>query len=247
MTYAIIDDEEDARFLLRNLVQSLRPDLNLIWEADSIATGHSMLGKLTPQLLFLDIQLKDGTGFQLLDSIGQTPCKLVFVTAYDQFAIKAFQYSAVDYLLKPIDPNLFLQAVSKAIPVVGNDSITHLLSILQTQQFDKIMLASETEIFVTPLEDICRMEGDGSYTKVYLKTNEILLISKNLKEFEDVLPEKLFYRIHNSHIVNIKYIKKISKIDGAFVVLNNGESLEISRRRKQDFLEMLMRSNINLG
>lgn len=249
MRYAIVDDEEDARILIKTLVSSICPDFFCLWEAEGVQTAKLQFIDKIPDLLFLDVNMKDGTGFHLLDLFRESMCDVIFVTAYDEFAVKAFQYSASDYLLKPIDVDLLSDAIKKVKHRTiskNTEAINNLNSIYQSQKFEKILLTLENEVLLVTILDIIRLAADGSYTKVFLKNGEKYLVSKNLKEFEDIFPENSFFRIHNSHIINLNCVKKITKLEGTFVILENGDKIEVSRRRKQDFYDVLLKSNMRL-
>jgi len=170
--------------------------------------------------------MEDGTGFNLLDRLPELNFNVIFTTAHDEFAIRAFRYNAIDYLLKPIDPDEFISAVQKAKQHQNLDTLRHqfaqLLKTTQEKSFDRITLTTNSGHVFARTKDITRLETYGNYSFVYLAESERLLVSRNLKEFEEMLPEPAFFRIHQSHIVNTFFVKKFIKEDGGYVVMADG-------------------------
>ncbi|MDQ3017891.1 MAG: LytTR family DNA-binding domain-containing protein, partial [Bacteroidota bacterium] len=198
-------------------------------------------------LLFLDVEMSDGTGFELLDKIKDQHFPVIFTTAHDEFAIRAFRYNAIDYLLKPIDPDEFIEAVQKAKDHQHQSTLrkqfAQLVQTSQDKTFDRITLATSEGLIFTNTKDITRIETYGNYCFVFLATGDRLLVSKNLKEFEEMLPEPEFFRIHQSHIVNTLFVKKIIKDDGEQVIMSDGMKIPVSRRRKEEFMHAIAQQN----
>ena len=197
-----------------------------------------------PALLFLDIQLEDGTGFDLLKLLGPDSLRqVVFMTAFDEFAIKAFQYNAIDYLLKPINPDEVIRVVKKAIKQhqlhQSKQQINSLLDDVRQKKFDKITLTSQEGLIVLKLTEIQYLKSAGSYTTIYYGAGEKVTITKLLKEFEDLLPNTCFFRSHQSYIVNLDYIRKVLKEDGGMILLDSGMKVPVSRRKKEQLIEWL--------
>lgn len=241
MRTLIIDDEQECRKATRLIAEKYCPNLQIVGEADSVATGLKAIDQLQPELVLLDIQMQDGTGFDLVQHYEKIPFKIIFITSFDQYALQAFQLSALDYLLKPIEPELLIKAVHKAITVDVSHTIKEQVEIqlasLQAKQRIALPTLEGLEIF--NLDDIMYCESDSNYTMFYLKNNSKFMVSRTIKEYEDILPEKEFVRIHKSYIINLLFVTKYIKGDGGDVVLSNGVCLPIARLRKDKLLEKL--------
>ena len=241
----ITDDESSARAVIKDYLSQYYPDIVIAGEASGVKQAIEFLQSQTIDLLFLDIDLQDGTGFELLDQLPALNFNVIFTTAHNEFAIRAFRYNAVDYLLKPIDPDEFVAAVERAKQhtdqKILRQQYDQLLATAKEKTFDRITLATSTGKFFAETKDIMRIETYGNYSFVFLAANERLLVSKNLKEFEEILPEPDFLRIHQSHIINAGFVKKYMKEDGGYVVMADGTKIPISRRRKDDFISVIRR------
>ena len=241
MRTLIIDDEQECRRATRLIAEKYCPNLQIVGEADSVATGLKAISQLQPELVLLDIQMQDGTGFDLVQHYETIPFKIIFITSFDQYALQAFQLSALDYLLKPIEPELLIKAVHKAVTVDVSHTIKQQVEIqlasLQVKQRIALPTLEGLEIF--NLDDIMYCESDSNYTMFYLKNNSKFMVSRTIKEYEDILPEKQFVRIHKSYIINLLFVTKYIKGDGGDIVLSNGVCLPIARLRKDKLLEKL--------
>jgi len=240
----IIDDEQDARTTLRALLKQYCPDIQIVGEADNVMDGIGTIRSLLPDIVLLDIQLGNATGFDLLDKFSNPNFQVIFTTAYDQFALKAFKYAAIDYILKPIDPKDLIIAIDRAIKnlipkSVYQQQIQQLLHDNNNQSFDKIALSTATGLHFLKIKDIVFLKAAANYTIFITANNEKIMVSKTLKEFEELLPDTLFFRIHQSYILNIQFIKKFLKEDGGYALLDNGKKLPIARRKKEAFLNLL--------
>ncbi len=238
----IIDDEEDARQMLRLLLKKYT-SIEIIGEAASVEEGIALIETSNPMLVLLDIELTDGTGFDLLNYFPEAEFQVVFVTAYDEFAIKAFKYNAIDYLLKPIDPlelEKVVQKVQKGLQPDWAKQVDALLSTVKERKIEKVLLGTSEGIHVVKLSEISHIEAEGSYSNIFLINKERLIVSKNMKELESLLDPNLFFRTHQSHIVNLNFVKKILKDEGGLILLQDNSKVPISRRRKEDFLKELM-------
>lgn len=239
----IIDDEEDARSMLQLLLKKY-PSVEIIGEAASVKEGVELINASNPMLVFLDIELTDGTGFDLLNQFSASNFQVVFVTAYDEFAIKAFKYNAIDYLLKPINPMELEKVIHKSkkgIQPSWVQQVDTLLSTVKEKKIEKILLGTSEGLNVVNLSEIVHIEGEGSYCNIFLINKERLVVSKNMKELESLLDSELFFRPHQSYIVNLNYVKKVLKDNGGVILLENNSKVPISRRRKEYFLEELMK------
>jgi two-component system, LytTR family, response regulator len=241
----IIEDEKKSREVLETLVKSNCPDVNLIGSADSVNQGITLIKKANPSLVFLDIEMADGSGFDLLEQLSQARFDVIFTTASDQHALRAIKYSAIDYLLKPIDADELKAAVEKiqkkkALP----DNLENLQFLLQNlrkpaEQYTKITLPTGNAYEIVNVKDIIRCEADGSYTSFFLESKKKMLVSASLKHYEDLLPENDFIRVHHHHLININHVVRYLKTDGGYAVMSDGTQIEISRRKKEAFLQRL--------
>lgn len=239
----IIDDEPAARGNIRSILGSDCPGVEVMGEAGGVAEGLALLSRLTPDLLFLDVEMEDGTGFDLLDKLAPLRFNVIFTTAYDTFAIKAFRYSAIDYLLKPVDPDELAAAVRKS-QEKGNFAllqrqIESLSAARNSGTFQRIVLPTGDGMAFAQTQDIVRIESFGNFSYVTLAAGERVLASRNLRDFEEMLPSPPFFRLHQSHIVNTAFVKKYFKEDGGQALMSDGTAVPISRRNKDRFLEML--------
>lgn len=243
MKSVIIDDEAKARSALRLSLQIFCPSVEVIGEADGVNSGWDIIKEKKPQLVFLDIHINGGIGFELLDKFEEPKFKVIFITAYDEFAIKAFRYNAIDYLLKPIDPEELVDAVKKISQQEKSDILTeqinNLLEVSQKKVFDKIALTTSEGTSFLKLKDIIKLVSDGSYTTFHTHSGEEITVSRGIKEYETLLPSDTFCRIHQSYIVNIDFVKKILKEDGGYVLLESDDKVPISRRKKNDLMELM--------
>lgn len=241
---AIIDDEDDARSTLRSFLQTYCPDIEIIGEANDVASGVSLIRLKQADIVLLDIHLGAEIGFDILDKFTNPTFRVIFITAHDQYALKAFKYFALDYLLKPINPDLLIRAIDKAKTDIEKDQFfqerfSHFRDSYSNNTFDKIALPSAEGLSIVALEDILFLQSDVNYTLFFTLKNGKILVSKSLKNFEGILPNDKFYRVHQSYIVNIHFVKKVLKEDGGCVLLENGKKIPISRRRKDAFLNAL--------
>lgn len=245
----IIDDEIDTRRNLKKMLDSFEDiQTRVIAEADSLKSGVDILESCNPDIVFLDINLGDGSGFELLDYHMTPKFKVVFVSAYDSFALKAFKYSAVDYLLKPIDPELLKKALSKTSKAINRESqfqaqLGIMLQSIRNEDFNRIALSTNEGITFLKLKDILFLKADGAYTEFHCVDEEKYVVSKSIKEYENILTPSQFFRVHQSYIVNIEFVKKYVKEDGGYALLDDNSIIPISRRRKELFLTMILGKN----
>ncbi len=243
MKAIIIEDVEDARLALNQDLADYCPEVRIIGEAEGVLSGIQLLKKHNPDIIFLDIQMGDGTGFDLLEIIGEGKAKVIFTTASDAYGIEAIKYSALEYLLKPIDPQELKKAVQKAIHTKEMEGQVRGLEILsnqlKNQTTDRIALNTQEKITVVKLKEIVRCESDKNYTNLYFKDGSNLLVTKTLKEFDNLLQDRGFIRVHQSHLVNIEQIKELLKADGSTLRLSDGSSVSVSIRKKQDVISYL--------
>jgi two-component system LytT family response regulator len=240
----VVDDERNNCENLKELLRKYCPEVEVVDMVNSAAEGIESISRLKPSLVFLDIQMQGGSGFDLLERLKPVSFEVIFVTAFDQYAIRAIRFCAIDYLLKPVDILELQSAVSRAANKIlqrkPNLSLTNLLENRNSKKDDlKIALPTAERILFVQISEIIRCLGDNNYTTVYLKNGESILVSKTLKEYEELLADKGFLRVHQSHLINHHYIRSYEKQDGGFLKMTDGVSVPISRQRKQQVLQQL--------
>jgi two-component system LytT family response regulator len=242
----VIDDEPHMRQTIRKMLDMYCPNVSIVAEAGGVASGVAEIKKHQPDLIFLDIKMDDGTGFDLLEQLKPIDFKVIFITAWDQYAIKAFRFSALDYLLKPLDPDDLVQAVEKAGKSEQqnfNMQLENLKEHLNAkgQSRKKIIIRTMESVFLVPLADIVYCESDGNYTSVYLVNDKKIMISCTLKDYEEMLSDHGFFRVHKSFLINIIHISRFDKADGGFVILTNDIKVPVASRKRDLLLEMFDR------
>ena len=240
----IIDDESRARSALKQEIQLNCPDIDIVGEADSIATAVPLIKQLSPDLIFLDIQLSDGLGFTILEQSDGQDFAIVFTTAYSEYAIKAFKTSAVDYLLKPIDSSELIQAIEKVKVALqtrhtGSPLPQPNAANLHTVQQKKIILHTSEGLHVIQIADIIRCNSYGNYSFVFLRDGSKILLAKILKEIEESLEGAGFERVHHSHLINLNHVKSFRNTEGGMVIMSDGSEVPVSMRKKSAFLDHL--------
>lgn len=240
----IIDDEEHMRDSLTRLLARHCPQVILAGEADGVASGIKAIQAIHPDLVLLDIQMSDGTGFDLLHSLLTIDFKVIFITAYDQFALQAFRFSAVDYLLKPVNPELLAEAVERAEQLIQEHHNIQMQALQENlrnikQQEKKIILKTTENIYLIGLKEIICCESDNNYTCIHTSDGKKILISKTLKEYDNMLTGCGFYRVHKSFLINLAHIHRFEKQDGGFIILTNDLKIPVASRKRDEMLELL--------
>lgn len=239
----IIDDEPRARKTIANMLSLYCQELEVIAEGESVAQGLQLIKQEAPDLVLLDIKMPDGTGFDLLEQLDERDFALVFITAFDEFALKAFKFSAMDYLLKPIDPDELVLTLKRVVDHWKNDNndLSLVLNNIRDlkKENKKLVLKTTESIFVVSVQDIIRCESSGNYTHFYVHGEHSILVSHTLKEYEDILKDFNFIRVHQSHLVNLEYIKRYDKQDGGFLVMKDGAKVPVATRKKEMLLRVL--------
>ena len=244
----VVDDEKKARDILTGMLNAHCPQVNVIGQADSVSVAEELIRSTKPDLVFLDIEMPFGNGFDLLDRTRDLNFDVIFTTAFDHYAVKAIKFSAFDYLLKPIDVDELKIAVDRLIQNKKdqnsfNGKIENLLSEIKINGKPKrIAIPSLEGISIVNIDEIIRCEADTNYTRIYLINGEAILVSKTLKEYEDLLTEYHFVRVHHHNLINLNHVQKYIKGEGGYAIMSDGSSVEVSRRKKTEFLEKL--SNI---
>ncbi len=244
LNVVIIDDENHIRDSLVKLLQKHCPQVDVIGTAYSVVSGISAINELHPDLVLLDIQMNDGTGFDLLQSFSTIDFKIIFITAFDQYALQAFRFSAVDYLLKPINYEHLIQAVERVALLTG-EHFNILINALQenlkafTRQDKKIILKTNDQIFLLELKNIISCESESCYTRVFTTDGERIMVAKTLKDYDELLSGCGFYRVHKSHLINLAHIKRFDKQDGGYIILTNDLKIPVASRKREEMLELL--------
>jgi len=241
----IIDDETHCITRLSELLKDFCGDnVQLLDSFSSVKEGISGILKLHPDVVFLDVQMNDKTGFDLLNEIRDINFEVIFTTAYEKYAVQAFKFSAVDYLLKPVDAEDLVAAVNKLNKKISGNEISQKINTLfhnlkNNQASKRISIPTVDGISFVDINDIIRCQSEINYTVIFLKDNQKITVAKTLKEFEELLSDYNFYRVHNSHLVNLAYIKKYRKGKGGSISMIDHSEIEVSTRRKEGLLERL--------
>lgn len=243
LTAILVDDMPIALEMLENDISNNYPEIKIIGKAKSVVEASKLLRNKQPDILFLDIMLGDGTGFDILEIVPDLKSKIIFVTASDAFAIKAFKFAAIDYILKPYSDEDLANSIEKAQNQIQPDK--EQLNVLQeavtapNNKPNKISLHTVGKIVVVSIENIIHCQSDNNYTTFYLNNQSKILVSKTLKNYADMLKEVGFLRVHQSHLVNTKYIKEFVKSDGGYLILSNKTNVPVSVRKRTEVLEVL--------
>ena len=242
----LIDDEKKIQNTLKGIIESFVENVEIVALANNVAEGIEQINKCQPDIVFLDIDMPDGTGFDLLKKLSQINFSLIFCTAFDQYAVEAFKYNAIDYILKPFD----VEDVKKAINKAQNSlkfreqqvSVEQLLSQIKapTKKKETIVLKTLSDIFIVKIKEIYNCQSDGGYTTFMFEDNKKVTVSNSLKDYEDILFQHNFIKTHQSHIINPDYIERIHKKDGACIIMNNGREIPISSRKKESVFSLLL-------
>jgi two-component system LytT family response regulator len=241
----LIDDEQSGLNALQQKILKHCPQVQIISVCDDPHKGLEAIEALQPNLVFLDIEMPVMNGFTLLQKLIYKNFELIFVTAYDHYAIKAIRYSAIDYLVKPVEIDDLKNAVNRVIEKRNDVTPNHQLELLlenmmiEKTKFKRLAIPTGEGLQFIKIDDIIYLEASVNYTKFYLEKNLKYTVSKTLKEFEDMLPEHTFLRIHNSYIINKNCVTKYIRGEGGRVILTNGTSLDVSKRKKTEFLKAI--------
>ena len=242
----VIDDEIKSCESLRILIEEFCENAEVVAQCQNVNDGINAIESLKPDVVFLDIQLQRETGFDLLSRIKTIEFELIFTTAHAEYAVKAFKFSAIDYLLKPVNIDELrnaLDKVSKKLNHNISERLEQLIYNLKPAAIQKYKLALPTNdglVFVK-VEDIIYCEADSNYTQIHLINEKKYLVSRTLKEYEEMLTDQDFFRIHNSFLINLNLIKNYIRGEGGYVVMSNGKSLDVSKRKKESFLARISR------
>ena len=240
----IVEDEVRGLTNLKAMLRQHCPQVSIEGEAGTLEDAEILVGSLKGQidLAFLDINLPDGQIFELLDKLRPLSFNVIFVTAFDQYAIKAFEYASIGYILKPIDPHALAAAVERIKPQDAerlDERLEMVQQNLGANRFDKITISAIDGLYFLALTDILRIEADDNYSHIYTTEGQRFTVSKTIKYYEDLLRGDNFFRVHKSHIINLNYMTKFVKGDGGYVVMNDEKEIVVSRRRRPAFMERM--------
>lgn len=241
----VIDDIETIRKRHLTIIKASCPTISIIGQADSVESGIKLITQLSPDIVFLDVEMPDGTGFDLLQKLKPFAFKVIFITGYEDFAIRAFRFSAIDYLLKPLDANHLVEAVKKAEDSMGKEvfdiKLNNLFSNLERpKNLQKLILKTSDKIYSVNIQDVVNCESDKNYTTFNFINAPKLIVSTNLKEYEAMLSPHNFFRTHQSHLINMAYFDHFIKTDGGnTIVMKNKTTIPLSVRKKEEFLVLL--------
>lgn len=245
LTAILIDDESNSRNALLQKLKSYCPDISIVAECENGEEGIIAIEKFEPDIVFLDVEMPLMNGFVMLAQLKQRNFELIFTTAYDQYAIQAIRFSALDYLVKPIEIDALEEAVERARqrkhPDFPNQRIETLLHNLlnERNQNHRIAIPSQEGLQFVEMADIIYLEAESNYCSIHLQLSGRILVSKTLKDFEEILPDSVFIRIHHSFIININHVHKYLRGEGGQVIMTNGKTLDISRRKKEEFMKAI--------
>lgn len=239
----IVDDETRTREMIAKMIDSLGYDVETIPEGSSVETAIQAIHDHQPEIVFLDIQMPDGTGFDVIKAIEDKNFEVIFITAHEEFAIKAIKFSALDYLLKPVDPSELKDALDRALESIGHREESQQFEALKLNinpsEKRRLVLKTQESVHVVELDDIIRCEADRNYTSFFLKGNKKILVSKTLKEYETLLASYNFLRVQQSHLININFVDRYDKKNGGAVVMKDGSEVPLSPAKRDIFFNRL--------
>jgi two-component system LytT family response regulator len=242
----IVDDEIGAREILVQMLKLYCTDIEIIGLAHNVDSAYELISSLNPDLVFLDIKMPDGSGFNLLERFPKLNFQVIFVTAHEEYAIKAFRFSALDYILKPVDPSDLINAVDKVSGINNVNDLDQQFKIMKenfynesTQTEKKIVLRTTENIYVIPISEVVRCRSEKNYTYFYFTNREKIIVSRTLKDFEELLTDHGFMRVHRSNLINLKYISRYEKSEGGYVIMLDNSRVDVSHRKKEKLLNYI--------
>lgn len=239
----IIDDEQRTRELIAKMIESFDMDVQAIPLGENVKSGLAAIQEIQPDLVFLDIQMPDGTGFDLLNALPEKNFGVIFITAHEEFAIKAIKFSALDYILKPVDPDELRAALERALVNLEDqkdgNQFEALQHNIQPNQKRRLVLKTQESVHVVELDTIIRCEADRNYTSFYLTEGKKILVSRTLKDYETLLTGHNFLRVQQSHLVNLNFVARYDKGNGGAVVMKDGSEVPLSPAKRDIFFQIL--------
>ena len=244
MKVVVVDDESKIRKSIIDILTNYCPEVKSIDEAFDVDSALNVINEIIPDVLILDISLGDETSFDLLKQLNHVDFKIIFVTAYEEYAIKAIKFSALDYLVKPVNPKELIEAINNASKALEHDQtelkLNALLSNIEniSNGVKKIILKTAESIYMVNVHDIMRCESDDCYTKFYLTDGKKIMVSRTLREYDEMLSEYGFFRSHQSHLVNLYFIERFDKHDGGTIFMKDGAKVPVSSRKRNSLLKV---------
>lgn len=239
----IIDDEKPTREFIRRMLESFKLNAAIFIDGENVESGIKAIEQIQPDLVLLDIQMPDGNGFDVLRRVQYKKFEVIFITAFQEFAIQAIKFSALDYILKPIDMEELQSSVIRALDAIHQKADESQFSVLQNNiqpnQKRKLVLKTLESIHVVDIDNIIRCEADKNYTSFFLADGKRILVSKTLKDYDTMLSGHSFFRAQQSHLININYIERYDKQDGGYVIMKDGASVPLSPAKKDQFFQLL--------
>ena len=238
----LVSAEKEIHTSVAQILQDFCPNVKYLGTADHVQGAASLVQTTQPDLVILDTRLSDGSGFEMLKLFDTIPFKLIFLSTHIEYALKAFKFNAIDFILKPPDPDELTQAVNKAYEQITDEEKLDLNllaeNIRQLKKKEKIILKTFDHIHIVNHDEIIRVEADRNYSTFYLEDGRKIIVSRSIKDYEDLLNNKGFYRIHKSHIINISMVKYFDKSEGGYVVMKDGFSVPVASRKRELLLEL---------
>lgn len=238
----VIDDEKPTRDFIKRLIDSYHFGVEVFTDGENVATGVEAIHQLQPDLVILDIQMPDGNGFDVLKSIPVKNFEVIFITAFQEYAVQAIKFSALDYILKPIDSEELKQAIDNALNTITRKTDDSQLSVLQhNMQLNakrKLVLKTQESVHVVEIDDIIRCESDKNYTSFFFTNGKKILVSKTLKDFDILLSGLTFFRAQQSHLINLNFVERYDRHDGT-IIMKDGTAIPLALARKEQFFEIL--------
>jgi two-component system, LytTR family, response regulator len=243
MKLIIIEDEIEVRQSIKNLIYAEFKDIQIVGESDSVASSIALIKATAPDILLMDIQLIDGNSFEILDHIAYKNLHIIFLTAYSEFAINAFKYAAIDYILKPFESKQLIAAIDKIKKQTTNTFANQyklLAENIKASQLNKKIAIQTTEGFtILKINDIIRFQSESNYTHIFSTNTKEIMSAKSLASYNDILENSCFERVHQSHLVNTEHISKYIHKDGGYIILSDGSTVPVSQRKKAHLIELI--------
>ena len=239
----IVDDEALIRQMIKGILVSKCPEIIVIAEASDIDEAYNIIKDQKPDLVLLDIKMPGGSGFDLLSKLGKIDFKIIFITAYEEFAIKAFEFAAIDYILKPLDPDALFKAIEKAKFAIHAELSLQLNTLLNnisspSNGEKKLVLKTSNNIHIVNIDSIIHLESDHNYSVFYINDGRKIVVSKTLREYDDLLEKHDFFRVHKSHLINLKQISRFERANGGTLIMSNESRIPVASRKKESLLEL---------
>lgn len=238
----LVDDEKNSLIIMQRLLEKHTPQVEIVATAQSVAEGIEVINEHKPELVFLDISMPDGDGFEVIEKVDFHGFQVIFSTAYDQYAIRAFEVAALHYILKPVKPEDLVESLERFEAMQEDDDISEKIKVLSNALKEtptRLILPTSNGMHVIEVKDIVRCESSNNYTTFYLLDKKRIVVSKSIQIYEHLLESSNFCRIHNKHLVNLKYITKYVKGRGGYVILQDESHVDVSDGRKKNFLDKL--------